>query len=333
MKKENTLDFTESSFHAVLDIISDGIWDWNANTGFVYRNDNWYKMLGYDPHSLENTVFTWEGIIHKDDYPSVMKHFDDYISGKSDVYDIEYRCRTKNGGYIWIEDRAKIIACNPDGSVARMIGAHRDINDRKILLEQLAIQNKSLEALVEERTKELIKVNAKLAKKVQEVQRLAETDSLTGVANRYRLEKVLNLEVARAHRFNLPLSVVALDIDDFKAINDKYGHATGDMVLIHMTKLINDNIREIDLLARWGGDEFMIVLPGSRQDAAYFIAKKLQELLSSQPLDDNISNASSSFGIAELKGNESAMRLSIRADNALYLSKDKGKNQITLSID
>lgn len=322
--------YTESAFDALLDIVSDGIWDWYAKTGYVYRNASWYQMLGYQPHSLENNVLTWENIIHKDDFPSVMKHFDDYLTGRVEEYDIEYRCRTSNGTYIWIEDKARIVERNADGSVARIIGAHRNINDRRLLLEKLSQQNKSLEALVEERTRELIKVNAQLAMNVEEVQRLAETDALTGVANRYRLEKVLHMEVERARRFCQPLSVIAFDIDDFKAVNDSFGHATGDMLLIYLTKLILENIREIDLLARWGGDEFMILLPGSRQDAAFYTAEKLQALLAQQPFDDNI-KISSSFGIAELAKDESAMRLSIRADNALYQSKDKGKNQITLS--
>ena len=107
--------------HTVLELVSDGIWDWNANTGFVYRNPGWYQMLGYEPHSLGNTVFTWESVIHPDDIDRVMACFDAYLSGQSTDYRAEYRCRCRNGDFIWIEDRGRIIARNPDGSVARMI--------------------------------------------------------------------------------------------------------------------------------------------------------------------------------------------------------------------
>jgi len=132
-------DINEAVVHGILEVISDGIWDWNANTGFVYRNPGWYQMLGYQPHSLGNTVFTWESVIHPDDIARVMVNFDLCLSGGADEYRAEYRCRRCDGSYIWVEDCGRIIERNPDGSVARMIGAHRDIHASKLLLEQLEL--------------------------------------------------------------------------------------------------------------------------------------------------------------------------------------------------
>lgn len=74
-------DVSEAVVHGILAVVSDGIWDWNANTGFVYRNPGWYRMLGYEPHTLGNTVFTWESVIHPDDMELVMACFDAYLSG------------------------------------------------------------------------------------------------------------------------------------------------------------------------------------------------------------------------------------------------------------
>ena len=125
------------------------VWDWNANTGFVYRNPGWYEMLGYHRHALENSVFTWENVIHPDDYPRVMKLFDDYIHRRAPHYQTEYRCRKKDGSYLWIEDRGYVIARNADGSVARMVGAHRDIHLRKCSVEQLEKRNQSLRHVAE----------------------------------------------------------------------------------------------------------------------------------------------------------------------------------------
>lgn len=88
---------------------------------FVYRNPGWYRMLGYEPHTLGNTVFTWGGVIHPDDLAGVMAKFDACLSGQASEYCAEYRCRCRDGSYLWIEDCGRIIERNPDGSVARMI--------------------------------------------------------------------------------------------------------------------------------------------------------------------------------------------------------------------
>ena len=124
--KFNLSDLNEDMLHTILELVSDGIWDWNANTGFVYRNPGWYEMLGYPPHSLDNNVLTWENVIHPDDYSRVMALFDDYLNQRAPGYQAEYRCRMRDGTYIWIEDRGYVLARNADGSVARMVGAHRD---------------------------------------------------------------------------------------------------------------------------------------------------------------------------------------------------------------
>jgi PAS domain S-box-containing protein len=147
-------DFSEDLLHTILELVSDGIWDWNANTGFVYRNPGWYKMLGYEPHSLDNTALTWENLIHPDDYPRVMAVFDDYLKQRAPTYQAEYRCRMLDGSYTWIEDRGYVLSRNADGTVARMVGAHRSIDDKRRLLEELERRAHSLEAIVEERTRE-----------------------------------------------------------------------------------------------------------------------------------------------------------------------------------
>ncbi|MCB5302468.1 sensor domain-containing diguanylate cyclase [Yersinia bercovieri] len=326
-QKLKIADLNERVVHEILEVISDGIWDWNANNGFVYRNSGWYEMLGYPVHAFENTVHTWEKIIHPDDFERVMFQFDAYINNQSERYQIEYRCQTHEGDYIWIEDRGKVIERNRDGSVSRMIGAHRNIHDKKHRLEKLELKNKTLEALVEERTSELRKINYQLQQQLDIKKSLSETDVLTSAANRYLLEKVLKHEYNRAKRFCQPLSLLSLDLDNFKFINDQYGHSVGDLTLTHIVDVIRNNIREVDVLGRWGGDEFMIVLPNTQLNEAKTIAEEIRQLIEVMPVDGNI-HVTMSLGVVELAQNEAQEQLLIRADKMLYNAKAAGKNVI-----
>ena len=321
-------DLNADLLHAIMELVSDGIWDWNANTGFVYRNPGWYEMLGHSRHSLENSVFTWENLIHPEDYPPVMAGFDDYICQRAPQYRAEYRCRKYDGSYLWIEDRGYVIARNPDNSVARMVGAHRDIHTRKCSMERLQKRNQSLEALVVERTLELSRVNQQLQLQLDENRSLAERDALTRIANRYRLEKVLLEQCSRAERFRLPLALVAMDIDDFKPINDRHGHGVGDQTLIRVVEGLEACVRADDLLARWGGDEFMLVLPNSTLETAKELAERVRYKIQEMPAVSD-ARITLSLGVVERRLGESPAALMTRADQALYRSKAAGKNGVS----
>ncbi|MFO2462441.1 diguanylate cyclase [Pseudomonas sp. 15FMM2] len=326
--KSELFDLNADVLHAVMELVSDGIWDWNANTGFVYRNPGWYEMLGYGRHSLENTVFTWENVIHPDDYPHVMKVFDDYINSRTPHYQAQYRCRRSDGTWLWIEDRGYVVARNADGSVWRMVGAHRSIHERKRSLQQLERRNQSLEALVADRTRELSRVNQQLQLQLDENRSLAERDALTRIANRYRLEKALLEECDRAQRFRLPLSLIAMDIDDFKPINDRHGHAVGDSTLLQVVERLERCVRQGDLLARWGGDEFIVVLPKSTVETAKMLAERIRQEILDLPAIGEF-KVTLSLGVVQRQDNESPATLMGRADQALYRSKAAGKNAVS----
>lgn len=320
--------FSEQQLHTLFELISDGIWDWDANSGYVYRNPGWYAMLGYQSHSLDNSVLTWESVIHPEDYPRVMAHFEAYINQRNEHYRIEYRCRCQDGSYLWIEDSGHIIAHNPDGSVARMLGAHRNIDAGKRLVAELEQKNHSLEAQVAERTRELSWVNQQLQRQLDENRELAERDALTRIANRYRLEKALQQECERARRFRQPFSVLAMDVDDFKPINDRYGHARGDAALIELVERIRLCLREQDLLARWGGDEFAVVLAQTSLNEALELAAKIRRALEQiEPVGD--CRLTLSYGVVQCQQGEDPAGLLGRADKALYRAKAAGKNVIS----
>lgn len=209
-----------------------------------------------------------------------------------------------------------------------MVGAHRDIHLRKCSVEQLEKRNQSLEALVAERTRELSRVNQQLQLQLDENRSLAERDALTLVANRYRLEKVLLEECDRAQRFRLPLALIAIDIDNFKLINDRYGHGVGDQTLVRVVECLESCIRPNDLLARWGGDEFVLVLPKTSLDIAKALAEHIRQTFRNRPQRDDF-KVTLSLGVAVRLTDEYPAALMARADQALYRAKAAGKDGVS----
>ena len=156
------------------------------------------------------------------------------------------------------------------------------------------------------------------------LERLAITDELTGAANRRELERQFQKAVYRNQRYRVPITLLILDIDHFKEINDSRGHNEGDAILITLTRIIQENIRPDDLLARWGGDEFIIMLESSIDEAAA-LSGPLTEALDSRQV-----GATVSMGIAEYIESDSLESLVKKADRALYDSKSSGRNRYTI---
>lgn len=163
------------------------------------------------------------------------------------------------------------------------------------------------------------------------LQSLAATDGLTGLVNRRQFNHQLQSEIARAKRHALPLSLALFDIDNFKKLNDTYGHPIGDRILKELGKLVTQNIRECDISARYGGEEFALILPETRQMEAYELLERLRALVERTVfcLPDNPLTISISVGVAQMDFNQpTAVSLVEKADAALYEAKRKGKNQV-----
>jgi diguanylate cyclase (GGDEF)-like protein len=169
------------------------------------------------------------------------------------------------------------------------------------------------------------------------IQKQAKTDPLTQLLNRREFEEQLAREVERAQRFGTPVGLVVLDLDDFKLINDRFGHLAGDGVLKAAAGAIRQCTREIDQPARWGGEEFAVILPHTGLDGAARLAERLRQAIAERQIptpDGRSVRVTASFGVAALPGSGSTqVELTAAADDAVYRSKRAGKNRVSLADD
>lgn len=160
-----------------------------------------------------------------------------------------------------------------------------------------------------------------------ELSQQASTDSLTGLSNRLDFDRKLLLEIARAERYDTPLSLILFDVDHFKRVNDRFGHQTGDHVLVELSAIIKSRLRKTDFLARWGGEEFAIIVPHGEIAAAVTLAETLREAVEQSDFAE-VGNLTCSFGVAELGFGDEPADLLARADAGLYEAKQEGRNRV-----
>lgn len=181
-----------------------------------------------------------------------------------------------------------------------------------------------------QRERELLEINSLLDQRGQQLEQKAKTDPLTGAFNRTGIEEALKVGLEERRRAARSLSIVMLDVDRFKPINDTYGHAVGDRILAGLSALVQENIRSTDLFARWGGEEFTLVCHDTDLRDAAAIAEKLRVKISLHDFGDEL-GVTASFGVATLGARESLEQMFERADQALYRAKEQGRNRVVVS--
>ncbi|OGB58393.1 MAG: hypothetical protein A2496_00560 [Burkholderiales bacterium RIFOXYC12_FULL_60_6] len=172
--------------------------------------------------------------------------------------------------------------------------------------------------------------NQELQKNLAELSTLASTDRLTGAWNRRRLEEALVSEMDRLKRYDHPLSMLILDIDFFKKVNDVYGHIVGDQVLVTLAKVLQSNLRASDTLTRWGGEEFVVLCPDTILGTVTMLAERLRENVAKAPFSE-VGQVTISVGVAECMVDEAWEDWFKRADAALYRAKEGGRNQVQIA--
>jgi len=209
------------------------------------------------------------------------------------------------------------------GEEILLLAVHESRHDSLLNSEACRLTN-DLSVLVRETARK----NRELEKTNETVRRLARTDALTGLANRRTLQEALHREVARAERQGNYLSVIVADLDHFKLVNDRYGHSTGDQVLVLAAAVLGDQLRPFDLAARYGGEEFILLLPGIAVDGAMAIAERKRREIAEIDIPGCPERVTVSLGVAAWVNGESPEAMVERADAALYNAKRSGRNRV-----
>lgn len=301
-RKTAALAAKERRLQEIIEATRAATWVYDLTTGALEVNAYWADMLGYRPEELHPVRYeTFLRLVHPDDLAPVQDRLDRHLAGESDYYTCELRMRHRDGRWIWMLDRGEVTLRAADGTPRVMSGIHIDISASKAYEKKL--------------------------------QRMAYLDSLTGLANRALLDDRLAQALARARRSGEVVVLGYLDLDGFKQINDQYGHACGDRVLMCVARRIAQTLREEDTVARVGGDEFVFILRErtSAAEAVAVVERLLEHIAAPIMLDTLEVRASASIGIGSCSGAEDldAAQLVRRADQAMYRAKLGGKNRYT----
>ena len=279
-------------------------------TGAVFFSDRWQTMLGYTPGEIEGRVHAWERLAHPEDLPQVLATLQNHLDGHTAWYECEYRCRMKTGTWLWILDRGQVIVRDEAGQPLRVVGTYIDVSERHALEAELRVAHDNYAYQ-------------------------ATHDALTSLLNRRAITDHVSAELARANRDSLPLSLLLLDLDHFKAVNDQHGHLVGDQALSHSAQILLQTVRPYDWVGRWGGEEFLVVLSNTALEGAMSIAERLRTQFSAHALhlaEGKALPLTVSIGVACTDlypaGDVDPAWLFQRADEALYAAKHAGRNQV-----
>ncbi len=199
------------------------------------------------------------------------------------------------------------------------------INYRKYVKE---FTNKKI---IQRNNEELKEKNVKIQKMNEKLVELSIKDSLTNICNRRKLDEVLRYEYSIAKKQNIDFSVILLDLDNFKCINDTFGHNAGDQVLIEIAHILKINIRKCDTVGRWGGEEFLIICPESNLNLALELAEQLRKTIENHRFSV-INHTTSSFGVSTYREGDTIDTIINRADKGLYKAKDNERNRVEFII-
>lgn len=295
---EQSLQVSEERWKFALEGSGDGVWDWDIPSDYVFRSARWHEIYGYADDEIAPNATAGKQLVHPDDLDILVSDVQDYFVGDKDVYTSEFRLRCKDGSWKWTLSRGMVVSRSEDGKPIRMIGTHTDITNRKTSEAQ--------------------------------VTHLAHYDQLTGLPNRVLFLDRLRQVIKKAQRTGQTVTLMFLDLDKFKEVNDSLGHDLGDMLLKNVARRLESCVRESDTVARMGGDEFTIILNdvNSQINIERIAQDILDKMTSPFYLGDEVIHVSTSIGISNFPKDGDEVELLLKnADQAMYAAKESGRNR------
>lgn len=317
------LKASETRYRLLAENISDVIWILDVNEmRFRYVSPSVERLRGYTvdevlQQSLAETLAPKSLQLFEEKFPEYVQ---EYLDGSIGFHINEVEQSCKDGSTIWTEAITSF-HLNENNSHLEVYGVSRDITERKLNERLLMQANQELH----DHVKKIEQLRA-------ELQEQAIRDPLTGLYNRRYLTEALDSELSRAERETIPLSLIMMDIDHFKKINDTYGHQVGDQFLKEIATLLKKLCRTSDIACRFGGEEFVLILPGANEQVSFERANDLRLKCNEIQLHHNSEflRITVSIGISTYPlHSQNASELIILADQALYQSKNEGRNRVT----
>ncbi len=294
---EASLRMSEDRWKFALEGSGDGVWDWNLETNQVFRSARWHEIYGYADEEVESTPQAGRKLIHPEDLERAVKDIEDYLQERTEVYHSEFRLKCKDGSWKWTLSRGKLFRDPLTSKAIRKIGIHTDISSRK--------------------------------RSEAEIVRLAHYDPVTDLPNRVLFIDRLTQAIKKGNRTHQTVTVLFLDLDKFKEVNDTLGHDKGDLLLKEAARRLLGGVREMDTVARLGGDEFTVILSDSKSEkVTERIAQNILEMLAEPfEIESESVYVTASIGISIYPDDGASIEALLKsADQAMYAAKEVGGN-------
>ena len=284
---QEALQISEERWQFALEGSGNGVWDWDMVSDEVFFSAQYQSILGYGKGELPGHFSNFEGLVHPEDWELLIEAHNRHIEGELDIVASEYRMKCRDGQWKWVLSKGKVMRWNESGKPLCMVGTITDITERK--------------------------------QSEEKIRYLSYHDKLTGLYNRaFFEEEMYRLDCQR----NWPLAIMICDVDGLKMANDFYGHHVGDQLLQRIAKVLSRACRKDDIIARWGGDEFAILLPCTCEEDALQVGERINRFCENH--HDLPVHPSISWGVAAKDTAEQTVESLIRkAELGMYKQKVK----------